>query len=256
MLGRFDEAKKNVEQAKAAADRNPGNAGIRDGYLGMRARLISDTGQWEKLSLTVPAAPAGGDHANMPGMPGMGGGSGSATWTYIVGVSAAKIGDLATAEAAESALKALTAAAQGGPTSYAAKPHVIREKELGAIDPLGEGAEGRGAAAGEGGRRRREDDGGAVWPARPDQAGLRAVRRDAARGRTRQGSRAGLRAVAAAHAEAHAVGAGPGPRRGGRRGSGDRAGSAYQELASMPGAAPASPAVQEAQKALKTTNNF
>ena len=40
MLGKLDEAKKNVEQAKAAADRNPTNAGIRDGYLGMRARLI------------------------------------------------------------------------------------------------------------------------------------------------------------------------------------------------------------------------
>jgi tetratricopeptide (TPR) repeat protein len=44
MLGRYDDAKKNVELAKAAADRNPTNAGIRDGYLGMRARYISDTG--------------------------------------------------------------------------------------------------------------------------------------------------------------------------------------------------------------------
>ena len=63
----------------------------------------------------------------------MGGGGGSATWTYIVGVSAAKMGDIATAEAAETALKDLTAKTQGGPTSYAAKPHLIREKELGAI---------------------------------------------------------------------------------------------------------------------------
>ena len=38
MLGKFDESKKNVEMAKAAADRNPASAGIRDGYLGMRAR--------------------------------------------------------------------------------------------------------------------------------------------------------------------------------------------------------------------------
>jgi hypothetical protein len=75
MLGRFDEAKKNVEQAKAAADRNAGNAGIRDGYLGMRARLISDSGQWEKLSVDAAAGQAGGDHAGMPGMPGMGGGT-------------------------------------------------------------------------------------------------------------------------------------------------------------------------------------
>ena len=132
MIGKLDEAKKNIEQAKAAADRNPTNAGIRDGYLGMRARFISDTGQWEKLSLAM-AGPAVGEHANMPGMPGMGGGSGSATWTYNVGVSAAKMGDIATAESAETALKELTAKAQGGPTSYAAKPHLIREKELGAI---------------------------------------------------------------------------------------------------------------------------
>jgi tetratricopeptide (TPR) repeat protein len=133
MLGKVDEAKKNVEQARLAAERNPTNNGIRDGYLGMRARLISDTGAWEKLSLAAPAPAAGGDHANMPGMPGMAMGNGSATWTYIVGVSAAKLGDMATAEAAETALKGITAKAQGGPTSYAAKPHLVREKELGAI---------------------------------------------------------------------------------------------------------------------------
>ena len=56
MLGRLDDAKKNVEQAKQAADRNSGNPGIRDGYLGMRARLISDTAQWEKLALVTPGA--------------------------------------------------------------------------------------------------------------------------------------------------------------------------------------------------------
>jgi tetratricopeptide (TPR) repeat protein len=133
MLGKIDEAKKNVEQARQAADRHPQNRGIRDGYLGMRARLISDTGQWEKLTLTPAPAPATGDHATMPGMPGMAAYDGSATWTYIVGVSAAKLGDLATAEAAEAALKTATGRVPGGPTSYAAKPHIVREKELGAI---------------------------------------------------------------------------------------------------------------------------
>ena len=43
MLGNIDEAKQNVEWAKQAADRNPTNAGIRNGYLGMRARLILET---------------------------------------------------------------------------------------------------------------------------------------------------------------------------------------------------------------------
>jgi tetratricopeptide (TPR) repeat protein len=134
MLGNLDDAKKNIEQARQAAERNPGNRGIRDGYLGMRARYISDTAAWEKLTLSPPtAAPSqGGDHANMPGMQ-MGNYDGSATWTYIVGVSAAKTGDLATAEAAETQLKGVTAKTQGGPTSYAAKPHLIREKQLGAV---------------------------------------------------------------------------------------------------------------------------
>jgi tetratricopeptide (TPR) repeat protein len=132
MLGRFDESKKNVEMAKAAADRNPANAGIRDGYLGMRARHIQETGQWEKLELSAAAAPATGDHANMPGM-NMGPSQGSATWVYIVGVSAAKLGDFATADAAEAQLKAIREKAQGGPNAYAVRPHTVREKELGAI---------------------------------------------------------------------------------------------------------------------------
>ena len=43
MMGKFDEAKKNVESAKGAADRNPNARNIRDGYLGMRARYIQET---------------------------------------------------------------------------------------------------------------------------------------------------------------------------------------------------------------------
>ncbi len=134
MLGRMDDARANVEQARTTADRNPTNAGIRDGYLAMRARLISDTGAWEKLALAPPSPrDTGGEHAGMPGMAGMSEGSSSATWTYIVGVSAARLGDMATAEAAETALKALTAKAPGGPSAYATRPHLIREKELGAL---------------------------------------------------------------------------------------------------------------------------
>ncbi|MGQ0736113.1 MAG: tetratricopeptide repeat protein [Acidobacteriota bacterium] len=130
MLGRWDDAKRNVEQAQQAADRNPANRGISNGHLGMRARYISDTEQWEKLALAPPAPAAGAEHANMPGMAG---GEPSATWTYIVGVSAAKLSDTATAEAAEAQLVAVTSRTQGGPTSYAAKPHLVREKQLGAI---------------------------------------------------------------------------------------------------------------------------
>jgi len=132
MLGTFDESKKTVDQAKAAADRNPTNAGIRDGYLTMRARHIQESGQWEKIALPAAAPAPAGDHAAMPGM-NMGPSQGSATWIYIVGVSAAKLGDMATADAAEAQLKGLRERAQGGPNAYAVRPHAVREKELGAI---------------------------------------------------------------------------------------------------------------------------
>jgi tetratricopeptide (TPR) repeat protein len=252
MLGRFDEAKKNVEQARAAADRNAGNAGIRDGYLGMRARLISDSGQWEKLALDAPAAPAGGDHAAMPGMPGMGGGSGSATWTYIVGVSAAKNGDLATAEKAEAALKDFTAKAQGGPASYAAKPHLIREKELGAIIRW---AKGQKDEALQFAKEATEAEKSMAAPSGPPEpikpafelygemlldAGrakeaVQAFEQSLLRTPKRTPSVLGLARAAAAAGDA------------------TTARARYQELTTMPGAAAGSPAVQEAQKALKTT---
>ena len=102
MLGRLDEAKKNVDAAKQAADRNPGNAGIRDGYLGMRARLHLGDRAMGEAAARAAGAPAVVNTPACPGCPACDGG-GSATWTYIVGVSAAKMGDLATAEAAEAA---------------------------------------------------------------------------------------------------------------------------------------------------------
>jgi len=139
MLGKVDDARKNVEAAQAAADRNPAARNIRDGYLGMRARFIQETAQWQALDLPAPAAPAaaGGDHAGMPGMamPGnaMGVSEGAASWIYIVGVSAAKLGDTAKADAALAQLKGIREKAQGGANAYAARPHQIREKELAAI---------------------------------------------------------------------------------------------------------------------------
>jgi tetratricopeptide (TPR) repeat protein len=256
MLGRYDDAKKNVELAKAAADRNPTNAGIRDGYLGMRARYISDTGEWEKLTLAAPAAPAGGEHANMPGMagmPGMGGGGGSATWTYIVGVSAAKTGDMATAEAAETALKGITAKAQGGATSYAARPHLVREKELGAVIRWAKGQKDEALAFAKeaaDAEKTLNAPSGPPDPIKPAfelygemllEAGrakeaVAAFEQSLLRTPKRTPSVLGLaRAAAAAGDQATAR-------------------AQYQELTTMPGAAPTSPAVQEAQKALKTTN--
>ena len=255
MLGKIDDAKKHVELARQAADRNPQNRGIRGGYLGMRARLISDTGQWEKLTLApAPPAAAGGEHAGMPGMPGMGSYDGSVTWTYIVGTSAAKLGDIATAEAAEAALKAATARTEGGPGAYAAKPHLIREKELGAVLRWARGQKAealqlaREAAEVE---RSMNAPSGPPDPIKPafelygellleagqpkdaaaafQQALLRTPRRTPSLlGLARASQAAGDTATARAR---------------------------YQDLAAMPGAAPASPAVVEAQRALKATNH-
>lgn len=155
MLGKHDEAKKNVELAKAAADRNPNSQGIRDGYLGMRARYIQESGRWEALELPPAPAPAGGEHANMPGMamPGMnmGGGGGvsegAASWIYVVGVSAAKLGNRAAADAALARLKEIRARAEAGQNAYAAKSHAIRERELTAVVHQTRGQIGQAIAA-------------------------------------------------------------------------------------------------------------
>ena len=136
MLGNIDEAKANVESAKAAADRNKGNAAVTNGYLGMRARLILETGNWERIALDAPpapAAPAAPDaHAGMPGMsmPTYGGNN---TWTFIAGYGAAKLGDLKTAETAETMLRGAREKAEGGQNPYSARPVAIMEKQVGAL---------------------------------------------------------------------------------------------------------------------------
>ncbi|MEZ5417553.1 MAG: hypothetical protein R2708_09430 [Vicinamibacterales bacterium] len=150
MLGRHDEARADVEAAKAAADRNPANRGIRDGYLGMRARYIQESERWEALTLPPAEPPAsGGDHAAMPGMAmgGAGGVSeGAASWIYIVGVSAAKRGDMATADAALARLAGIRERLEGGSNAYAVRPHAIREKELGAVIASAKGQKAQAVA--------------------------------------------------------------------------------------------------------------
>ena len=138
MLGKFDDAKKNLEIAKTAADRNPTNAGVRNGYLGMRARVILETGQWEKIALEAPPAPgAANEHANMPGMamPQYGGNN---VWTFIAGYSAAKMGDYTTADAAEAQLKSAREKLEAT-NPYGAKPIAIMEKQVGAVSRFARG---------------------------------------------------------------------------------------------------------------------
>ncbi len=253
MLGKIDDAKKNVEQARQAAERSASNRGIRDGYLGMRARLISDTAQWEKLTLGTPAATTGAaDHANMSGMP-MGAYDGSATWTYIVGVSAAKTGDLATADAAEAQLKAVTAKTTGGPTSYAAKPHVIREKELGAVIRWAKGQKeealqfAKEAADVE---ATLSAPSGPPDPIKPAFELYGEMLLEA--GRAKEAAQAFEQALLRTPKRTPSV---LGVARAATA-AGDTmtARQRYQELAQLPGASPTSPAVVEAQRALKSSS--
>jgi hypothetical protein len=136
MLGNIDEAKANVESAKQAADRNPANAGIRNGYLGMRARLILETGNWEPIALEAPDAPHAPDaHSAMPGM-AMPAGN---TWIFIAGYSAARRGDLAAAERAVAMLRGAREKLEAGSNPYAAKPVAIMENQVAALVASGRG---------------------------------------------------------------------------------------------------------------------
>jgi tetratricopeptide (TPR) repeat protein len=138
MMGKFDEAKQNVETARQASERNKGNRGVRDGYLGMRARYILETGQWEKIALDAPPpAAADAGHANMPGMAMPQYGS-SNTWTFIAGYSAAKMGDYATADASEAQLKSAREKLEAT-NPYGAKPIAIMEKQVGAVSRFARG---------------------------------------------------------------------------------------------------------------------
>ncbi len=132
MLGKTDEARANLAKAQEAADRNKDNQAIRDGYRGMRARYILETQQWEKIPLDEQAAHA--EHGGMAGMPGMGnmGATGAASWTFIAGYSAAKLGDLATAEKADAQLKAMADRTRGA-NAYAAKPLDVMQREIAAL---------------------------------------------------------------------------------------------------------------------------
>jgi tetratricopeptide (TPR) repeat protein len=249
MLGKFDEAKRNVDTAKQTADRNPKSRGVQNGYLGMRARYMLETGQWEKIALDAPAA--GGDaHAGMPGMPGMGYADPGNSWIFIAGVSAAKLGEAAAATAAEGKLRAAREKTAAGGNAYAAKEITILEKELAAINR---------AAAGQ------KDDAvklakeavdieltlsppsGPPEPMKPALELYGELLLDANRAQEASAAFAqsllrtpkrtpSLLGLARASVKSNNLSA---------------ARQQYTEIATMPGAAPNSPAVQEAQKFLK-----
>jgi hypothetical protein len=141
MAGRLDEAKKNVELARQTADRHPDDHAIRNYYLGMRALYIMETGEWEAIPVADEAGTgADGGHASMPGMSGQGAGyNGGTMWTFVAGMSAAKLGDFATAEKAEGRLRAIRTRTEAGGNAYTAKLIAVMEKELAALARLARG---------------------------------------------------------------------------------------------------------------------
>jgi tetratricopeptide (TPR) repeat protein len=154
MMGKFDDAQKNIELGKQAVDRNPGNAAIEQSYLGMRARYILETGKWEKIPLPAAAPPPAGTETagaapaqpSMPNMPGMPAATDNASrysangaWVFIAGFSAAKMGDPATADQAAMQLHAMAERTASAGNAYAAKPFTIMEKEVTAAAQLARG---------------------------------------------------------------------------------------------------------------------
>jgi len=120
--GKFDDAQKCVDQAKAVADKDTA-PNIRDGYASMKARQIVESEQWEKLPLPNGAVKDGG----APGY------DGSAAYVFAAGVSAANLGDLATANVALQKLQAMRTQAETGSNAYRAKPFAIMEKEVAGV---------------------------------------------------------------------------------------------------------------------------
>jgi hypothetical protein len=251
MLGKYDEAKRNLELAKQAADRNPKNAGVRNGFLAMRARYILETGQWEKIALEAQPSGQGDAHAGMPGMAATPQYSGNTTWAFIAGVSAAKLGDYAVAEAAEAQLRAARQKAESGPTPYTAKPAAIMEKQVAAATRLARGEKDEAVRLAKEAadiELTMDAPSGPPEPIKPalelygellldadrpaeavaafEQSLLRMPRRTPSLlGLARAATKTGAAAVAR---------------------------KAYTALANMPGAAATSPAVQEAQRRLKS----
>ena len=118
MLGKFDDAHKNVDLGKQAVDRNPGNAGLAEQYRALLARYILESGKWEKISLeSTPSA-----HAEHDAMPGMGGASSDDAWVFIAGFSAAKLGDASHAEQARAKLGTMRQDLESKGDTYEAKP--------------------------------------------------------------------------------------------------------------------------------------
>ncbi len=102
MLGNFDKAKKDLDLAKAAVERNPGSHAVLAGYQDMRARYILETGQWEKIWLDTPKTTEAGTT-----MSGMNMADNDDWGMLVAGLSAIHFGDLTIADQSITKLRAL-----------------------------------------------------------------------------------------------------------------------------------------------------
>jgi tetratricopeptide (TPR) repeat protein len=120
MLGQYDRAEENLGTALGAVQRHPGNRRVLGGYLQMRGRHMVETGQWEDISLDTPESVEGSN----------------AHWVSVVGMSAARRGDMETATAAIDRLEVLQKQAVADGKTYDAKLITILEKEVMAVTSL------------------------------------------------------------------------------------------------------------------------
>jgi len=117
MLGHYDRAEKNLDNALAAVKRNPGAARIESGYLLIRGRHMIETGEWEDVELAAADSVAGSNPH----------------WVSTVGMSAAHRGDEETALAAIDRLDELQNKANADGNSYDAKMIAILGYEVMAV---------------------------------------------------------------------------------------------------------------------------
>jgi tetratricopeptide (TPR) repeat protein len=120
--GKFDDAAKALATAKAVADKFDA-PNVRDGYAGMKARQVVESGKWERLDL-------GGGAVRDGGAPGY---DGNAAYVLAAGLSAAHLGDMATADRALTIMQKMRTQAESGSNAYRAKPLKIMENEIGAV---------------------------------------------------------------------------------------------------------------------------
>lgn len=123
MLGQTDEAEAQLGHAQDAVARNPGSARVMNGYLGMRARHILETGASPVLTL-APAGEAEGDNDS---------------WVAAVGMVAAQRGDQQTAGAAIERLRSIRSGIGGDGSSFAEQRLSILENQLLALKLQAEG---------------------------------------------------------------------------------------------------------------------